>query len=165
VLAGRAKLRLAIALAAIAAASGAAGVAQAQVLLPGVDPGPIPQPNGGNLPDFTGETAVADPFQFPPTPEHPFMAPNGKSNIHVDAFQTDTNTIRGPLGPTTTDSAFFIHECASITFDSEGRLVSVCVGLERPILALLDPDTLVPLATYELPPRAVDPEGNPFTDF
>ena len=43
--------------------------------------------------------------------------------------------------------------------------MSICVGLERPILALLDPDTLVPLATYELPPRQIDPGGNPFTDF
>ena len=114
---------------------------------------------------FTGEAAQADPFEFPATPEHPFMAPNGKSNIHVDAYQTDTNTIKGPLGETTTDSSYFLHECASITFDSEGRLVSICVGLERPILALLDPDTLVPLATYELPPRQLDPGGDPFTDF
>ena len=30
------------------------GTASAQVLLPGVDPGPIPQPNGGNLPAFEG---------------------------------------------------------------------------------------------------------------
>jgi hypothetical protein len=134
-------------------------------LLPGVDPGPIPQPNGGNLPVFTGEVVEADPFEFPATPEHPFMAPNGKSNIHVDAYQTDTNTIKGPLGETTTDSSFFLHECASITFDSQGRLVSICVGLERPILALLDRDTLVPLATYELPPRQLDPKGDPFTDF
>jgi hypothetical protein len=147
------------------AAGAAAGTAQGQALLPGVDPGPIPSPSEGELPQFEGEAAAADPFAFPATPEHPFMAPNGKSNIHVDAYQTDTNTIAGPLGETTTDSIFFIHECASITFDSQGRIVSICVGLERPILALLDPDTLVPLATYELPPRQIDPGGNPFTDF
>jgi hypothetical protein len=161
----RLKRSLALAIAVLAAAGAAAGAAHGQALLPGVDPGPIPSPSEGDLPQFVGEAATADPFAFPATPEHPFMAPNGRSNIHVDAYQTDTNTIAGPLGETTTDSIFFIHECASITFDSQGRIVSICVGLERPILALLDPDTLVPLATYELPPRQIDPGGNPFTDF
>ena len=142
-----------------------ASTASAQVLLPGVDPGPIPNANSGGFTQFEGEAAEADPFAFPETPQHPYMAPNGRSNIHVDAYQTDTNTIPGPLGETTTDSIFFAHECASITFDSQGRIVSICVGLERPILALLDLDTLVPLATYELPPRQTDPGGNPFTDF
>ena len=139
--------------------------ASAQVLVPGVDPGPIPDPLGAGLPQFEGEAVEADPFSFPPTPQHPHMAPNGRSNIHVDPYQTDTNTIRGPLGPTTTDSIFFLHECASITFDSEGRLVTICVGVERPILALLDPDTLTPLATYDLPLRIPGAGSNPFTDF
>lgn len=138
---------------------------EAQVLLPGVDPGPIPNPNGSGFTQFDGETAKADPFQLPQTPTHPFMAPNGKSNIHVDAYQTDANTIAGPLGETTTDSIFFAHECASITFDSKGRLVTICVGLERPILALLDPITLEPLATYDLPVRVPGAGSNPFTDF
>ncbi len=140
-----------------------AGTASAQS--PGSDPGPIPNPNGGGFTQFEGEAAQADPFAFPLTPEHPHMAPNGLSNIHVDAYQTDTNTMRGPLGQTTTDSIFFARECASITFDSQGRIVTICVGLDRPVLALLDPDTLVPLATYELPPRQPGGGGNPFTDF
>jgi hypothetical protein len=139
--------------------------ASAQVILPGLDPGPIPNPNGSGFDPFEGDAAVADPFAFPRTPEHPHMAPNGLSNIHVDAYQTDVNTIRGPLGETTTDSIFFAKECASITFDSQGRIMTICVGLDRPVLALLDPDTLVPLATYELPPRQPGGGGNPFTDF
>ncbi len=139
--------------------------ASAQVLVPGVDPGPIPDPLGAGLPQFEGNAVEADPFSFPLTPQHPHMAPNGHSNIHVDPYQTDTNTIRGPLGPTTTDSIFFLHECASITFDSQGRLVTICVGVERPILALLDPDTLTPLATYDLPLRIPGAGSNPFTDF
>ncbi len=139
--------------------------AQAQVLLPGIDPGPIPNPNGAGLVQFEGSAVKPDPFAFPRTPEHPYMAPNGLSNIHVDAYQTDTNAIRGPLGETMTDSIFFAHECASITFDSQGRLVTICVGVERPILALLDADTLRPLATYDLPVRVPGAGSNPFTDF
>ena len=149
-----------------AVAAGLGGsTAGAQVLLPGVDPGPIPNPSGAALVQFEGEATRADPFSFPATPEHPHMAPNGRSNIHVDAYQTDTNTIRGPLGKTRTDSIFFAHECASITFDSRGRIVTICVGLDRPILALMDPDTLMPLATYELPVRVPGAGSNPFTDF
>ncbi len=139
--------------------------ASAQVVIPGIDPGPIPNPSGAGMTPFFGAPVKADPFSFPPTPEHPRMAPNGKSNIHVDAYQTDTNTIRGPLGETTTDSIFFAHECASITFDSQGRIVSICVGVERPILVLMDPDTLLPLATYELPVRVPGAGSNPFSDF
>ncbi|CAN5544154.1 hypothetical protein BH10ACT11_BH10ACT11_17280 [soil metagenome] len=134
----------------------------AQVLMAGVDPGPIPSPNAAGLPTETGAAVADDPFAFRAPPRHPLMAPNGQSNIHVDAYQSDTNTIGGPLGPGSTDSAYFIHECASITFDSKGRIVSVCVGLDRPVLTMLDPKTLIPMATLDLPPR---PPGGSFTDF
>jgi hypothetical protein len=63
-----------------------------------------------------------------------------------------------------TASNFFFRECASITFDSQGRIVTVCVGLDRPVLALLDPVTLEVLAAHPLPPRV--PSGDdPFTSF
>ena len=42
--------------------------------------------SGAGLPQFEGEAVEADPFSFPPTPQHPLMAPNGLSNIHVDAL-------------------------------------------------------------------------------
>jgi hypothetical protein len=143
----------------------AAGQAGAQVILPGVDPGPIPNPTGNSGPAFDGMAVTPRPIATPKTPEHPRMAPNGRSNIHVDAYQTDTNLIRGPVGDTSTDSIFFAHECASITFDSKGRIVTICVGLDRPVLVLMDPVTLMPLASYELPPRQPGAKSNPFTDF
>ena len=43
--------------------------------------------------------------------------------------------------------------------------MTVCVGLDRPVLALLDPHTLQTLAAMPLPLRNVSPGGNPFTDF
>ena len=43
--------------------------------------------------------------------------------------------------------------------------MTVCVGLDRPVLALLDPHTLQVLAAMPLPLRNVSPGGNPFTDF
>jgi hypothetical protein len=93
------------------------------------------------------------------------MAPNGRSNIHDDAYMTDTYTVGGPLGDGAEPSTLFLRECGSITFDSQGRIVSICVGLDRPVLALLDPHTLQTLAAMPLPIRNVTSGSNPFTDF
>ena len=82
------------------------------------------------------------------------MAPNGSSEIHDDAWQTDAYTWAGPLGrPPVVASTMIGHDCGSITFDARGRLVSVCVGLTGPELYMLDPSTLATLATFALPPR------------
>ena len=59
---------------------------------------------------------------------------------------------------------FLEGDCASVTFDSRGRIVTVCVGLEGPKLFLLDAETLATLATFPLPPR-VPGGGNVFNDF
>ncbi|CAA9479160.1 MAG: hypothetical protein AVDCRST_MAG85-550 [uncultured Solirubrobacteraceae bacterium] len=53
-----------------------------------------------------------------------------------------------------------------MTFDSRGRIVTICVGLDRPVLTLMDPATLATLATYDLPPRSPRPGGGgAFSDF
>ena len=61
-------------------------------------------------------------------------------------------------------STFFAADCASVTFDRAGRIVTICVGLDRPRLLLLDPRTLDLLAEFPLPPRQPG-AANPFTDF
>jgi len=106
--------------------------------------------------------------QAPTVPRHPFMAANGRSNIHDDAYQTDTYTGPGPLGHAMQRASTFQgSECASVTFDRAGRIVAVCVGLDHPRVVLMDPQSLALLATFDLPPRLVNPAtaGNPFTDF
>ena len=137
----------------------------------GVTPPSIPQgPMAGQIKPFDGSPATPDPFSIPSVPRNPFMAPNGLSNLHNDAYQTDAYRWSGPLGrKTQVQSAFYAapavsRECASITFDSKRRLVTICVGLDRPVAAIIDPATLTPLATYPLPPRQPS-GGNPFTDF
>jgi len=43
--------------------------------------------------------------------------------------------------------------------------VTICVGLDRPVLALLDPHTLRTLAAMPLPIRNLQSGSNPFSDF
>jgi hypothetical protein len=149
---------------AVAALAALTAPSAALAQVPGETPPPIPQGPLTNVPAFTGSAAKLDPTSGQDVPRHPFMAPNGRSNIHDDAYQTDTYRWAGPLGnDLTTTSALFGRECASITFDGRGRLVTVCVGLDKPVLTMLDPDTLQVLATMDLPPRGVS--SNPFQDF
>jgi hypothetical protein len=93
------------------------------------------------------------------------MAPNGRSLLHEDAWQTDASTRAGPLGrDVQVTSTYFNRDCGSVTFDSRDRIVTVCVGLERPVAMILEPKTLATIDSMELPPR--DPQtGNPFQAF
>lgn len=135
---------------------------------------PIPEsPDAATAPDFLGHPATQRPFAAPAIPRNPFMAPNGDSNIHVDGYQTDANTGPGPLGRSMQRaSTFHSADCASVTFDSRGRIVTICVGVNGPGgggagLYLLDPRTLDTLASMDLPQRqpGLPLNTSPFTDF
>jgi hypothetical protein len=146
---------------AVLLALGVAGAAPAAAA-----PNPIPEGPGTKPPALFGTTAIQHPITVRRVPRHPFMAPNDRSNLHNDAYQTDANVGPGPLGRSMSRaSSFLVSDCASITFDSKGRLVSVCVGLFRPTLYMFDPKTLDTLATLALPPRQPDPGGRIFNDF
>ena len=149
-------------LAAFVLASGAP-VASAGAQTVGSPPVPITNDPMVSAPAFTGGAATAHRVRaVTKVPRHPFMAPNGRSNIHSDAYMTDTHAVSGPLGDGAEDSTLFTRECGSVMFDSGGRIVTICVGLDYPVLALLDPDTLETLAAMNLPPRMT---ANPFGDF
>ncbi len=140
-------------------------VSAALLLAPSAGAEPIPDdstPLSG--PAYVGRPATPRPDWVPAAPSHPSMAPNQKSNIHSDAYQSDTNRWAGPLGrdPQTT-STFQVAECASLTFDRRGRVETVCVGAEAPRLVLMDPVTLEVLATHPLPPRT--PAADTLSDF
>jgi hypothetical protein len=141
---------------------GLAAPASAQT--PGVTPLEIPSLLESGLEQFSGSPATADPHRRVRVPRHPRMARNQASNIHNDAYQSDAYNRAGPLGTgLETRSALFVRECGSVTFDSNGHIVSVCVGLDRPVLAVLDRTTLTPLGAMELPPRPVS--TTPFQSF
>jgi hypothetical protein len=113
---------------------------------------PIPQqPLAQPVPEFIGAPATPKPIPARPVPEHPFMAPNGRSGVHVDAYQSDTYATAGPLGRSPeVNSTFLAAECGTVTFDTHGRIIVVCVGV-RPVVYLLDPVSLETLARFPLP--------------
>lgn len=113
-------------------------------------------PRGAALPPFTGRAVAPRAVSVPAVPQHPFMAANGSSNLHGDAYQSDT--YEGP-GPTGRDLAVRSRLqgglCGSVTFDSRGRIVTVCMTPGRaPRLMLLDPDDLGAVASLTLPGTA-----------
>ncbi|HEX2231892.1 MAG TPA: hypothetical protein VHG69_00825 [Thermoleophilaceae bacterium] len=129
-------------------------------------PTPIPQdPTPGDVSRYEGAPASPRRIAAREPPRHPFMAPNGRSNLHNDAFQTDTNWIAGPLGRDmeVLSNAQFA-DCASVTFDSRGRIVTICVGVEGPRLVMMDARTLDTLHVHPLPPR-IPGTGSIFNDF
>jgi hypothetical protein len=98
------------------------------------------------------------------------MAPNGRSSIHADAYMSDTNTWAAPLGrEPQTSSTFQVGECATVTFDSQGRIVTLCVRPVGRFLAMIEPDSLDRVATFDLPDREgglpAALSGNALTDF
>lgn len=142
-------------LAVLAAALGTVGTAWAD---------PVPG-NPTSAPALLGGPASPHPVPSLAVPQHPFMAPNGRSNLHDDGYQTDAYPRSGPLGAGTTAlSGQFGGLCASVTFDRRGRLETICVGTNAVTLRLLDPATLAPLASYDLPQRPAQ-AGNPFQNF
>jgi hypothetical protein len=144
-----------------------AGPTLAVAQVPGLPVVPIVgDPLGGSATQFEGVPASPNPVSGGPVPpRNPFMAPNGRSNIHDDPYMSDTYALPGPLGDGSEPSTLFSRECGSITFDSAGRIVTVCVGLDRPVLALLDPHSLTTLAALPLPLRNPASAGGAFTDF
>src|SRR5204863_8755388 len=97
-----------------------------------------PIPDGGSAgPAFVGTAGRGRHVRARRVPRHPFMAANGRSNIHDDAYMTDTYRVRGPIGRSMQRvSAYFPPgaDCASVTFDRRGRVISVCGSLTMPTL-------------------------------
>jgi hypothetical protein len=114
---------------------------------------PIPQqPFAVPVPDFIGAPATAKPFPALPVPQSPFMAQNGRSSVHLDAYQSDTYSTTGPLGHSpTVSSTFLAAECGTVTFDKQGRIIVVCAAKNRIAAYILDPVSLETLAKFNLP--------------
>jgi hypothetical protein len=133
---------------------------------PPLPPVPIPSLTLTPPPSYLGAPATANPVRGTGRiPHNPFMAANGLSLIHDDGWQTDAITWGGPLGSSPKMLSSDINrDCGSITFDRQGRVLSVCVGAPGPQLYMFDPNTLATLDTFMLPGRNYVP-SNVFQDY
>jgi hypothetical protein len=124
------------------------------VLLPD---GRLPIPPGGGLlvtPPYDGHAVEPQPIELS-VPQHPGLAANGSSTMHDDAWATDSYQGPGPLGkdPEVTTSWYGLKECATLAFDPAGRIVGLCGDRTGPVMHVLDPETMRPLETLDLPDR------------
>lgn len=88
-------------------------------------------------------------------PQHPYMARNPGSNMHCDAYISDTYEASGPLAVNSqvVSRTQGFGGYGTVTFDSKGRLVAVYGNGSKFKIELMDPHTLEELASYELPSR------------
>ncbi|GAA3830320.1 hypothetical protein [Nocardioides panacisoli] len=135
---------------------------------PGAGSGlPIPSlPTDLLVPRFLGHAAVPHPVAAPPVPQNPFLAPNGTSSMHDDPYSTDAYDVSGPLGrrPQVTSRSYGVRECATVAFDSHGRLVGLCGGLDGFTMMVIDPVTLDPVDRLQVSKRDLTSGANPLTD-
>lgn len=135
--------------------------------LPTIPGLPIPPlPTDLLVPRFTGAAVTPQPLAAPPVPQNPFLAPNGRSSMHNDAYSTDAYAVSGPTGRALTmrTASYGIRECATMAFDSRGRIVGLCGGLEGFTMMVIDPVTLRAISQLQLSARDFSKSANPFTD-
>lgn len=128
---------------------------------------PIPSlPTDLLAPRFQGGPATAQPIDHPPIPQHPHLAPNGRSSMHNDPYSSDAYAVAGPVGNDleVRSRSYGIRECATIAFDSRDRIVGLCGGLEGFRMMVIDPDTLAPVDELVVSRRDLTSGANPFTD-
>lgn len=138
------------------------GLAVATVPSATADPPPArPIPNWfgrDQVPHYVGVPHTPNPAVGTTPPQHPYMADNGANLMHGDSYESGTHTASGPLGidPKVRSSAFapIGGLCAAMTFDSQGRIVTVCGSFQNFTLRLLDPVSLGQYAAKTLPQRS-----------
>lgn len=120
---------------------------------------PIPMGPGANLvPKFIGAPATAKPLTPIRIPSHPFLAAQGQNGMHSDSYASGSYPWSGPLGnsPRVRSASLGILGglVATVSIDSNGRLICVKGDFSGFELLLMDPVTLKVLARHSLPQRA-----------
>jgi hypothetical protein len=128
---------------------------------------PIPSlPTDLLVPKFIGAPATAQPIAHAPIPQNPWLSPNGTNTMHNDAYASDAYQVSGPLGKNlrVKSASYGVRECATIAFDSHGRIVGLCGGLEGFGMMVINPVTLKPISELRTSARDLLTSANPFTD-
>ncbi len=106
---------------------------------------------------FIGSPAEAKPLAASELPQHPYLAPTGQAGMHGDSYATGTHPAAGPLGRSpvihSAKMGDIAGECATVTFDSAGRIMTVCADFFEMALYAMDPDDLGVYAKHVLPLR------------
>lgn len=114
----------------------------------------------------SGSGGPRDAADLPPVrvPQNPSLAENPFSNTHHDAWATDAYNLPTPPDPRNSrvESLFTGGDCATMAFDSQGRLITLCPTLTRTVAYVIDPATLTVLdrrIVGERQPRLTDFSG------
>ncbi len=139
-------------------------VATTLVVVATANAAPITDTGSPSIPTYQGAPAAKEPIKNPTVAEqNPFMTANPNSNIHNDTWMTDAYNRSGPLGDSPVQSSYAYPSslCGSIAFDSQGRILTVCPSIPfAPQARIIDPDTLAPIDTLDLP-QAPNPPNTP----
>lgn len=94
--------------------------------------------------DGTGQARAGQDVPVPQAPQNPALAQNPFNSIHNDSWGTDAYELPTPSDPrgAPVESLFTGGDCATMTFDSQGRLITLCSTLTRVVAYIVDPDTL-----------------------
>jgi len=128
---------------------------------------PIPTlPTDLLVPRFVGAPAPQQPLEHPAIPQNPWLSADGTNSMHNDAYASDAYRVSGPLGQRlkVNSASYGVRECATIAFDSRGRIVALCGGLEGFTMMVIDPVTLKPISEMRTSARNLATGANPFTD-
>lgn len=114
-----------------------------------------PSPGVLAMPKYVGRPADAKPVDAAEVPQHPYLARNGASSMHNDAWASDAYAGEGPLGaqPEVDTAWYGIEECATLAFDADNRMIAMCGDLSGPSLDVIDPESMRKLASKDLPKR------------
>ena len=135
--------------------------------IPAIKGLPIPSlPTDLLVPKFIGAPAPEQPIAHPPIPQNPWLSPDGTNTMHNDAYASDAYQVSGPLGNglKVKSASYGVRECATVAFDSHGRIVGLCGGLEGFAMMVIDPVTLKPISEMRTSARNLLTSANPFTD-
>lgn len=106
---------------------------------------------------FYGVVGEAQPLAPLEAPQHPHLAPTGRAGMHGDCYVSGTHPAAGPLGrnPVVRSAKMggMAGECATVVFDSAGRIMTVCSDFFEMALYAMDPDDLGVYAKHVLPLR------------
>ena len=117
------------------------------------------------VPEYVAGAPPGGAIEMATPPQNPFLAPGEGATIHNDAWMTDAYTTRSLTRPDTAQvrSLFAGGDCASILWDTRGRLIAVCVSPTEVRAYVLDPRTLRPYAERHLADRPL--VANALTNF